>query len=285
MKHQFIDEHLGQYSVNRMCQVLGVSRSGYYAARGRPPSERSERQGWLTACIRAIHQASRYSYGAPRVHAELRAQGVHCCRNTVAKLMRRAQIVPKAVRRFRLTTDSRHTCASPNLLDRVFRAERTNACWLSDVTSISTREGWLYLAVILDLYSRAVVGWSMGRAVDCKLTIDALTMAIRQRGSAPAVLHSDQGSTYAAADYRALLQRYGIRQSMSRKADCWDNAPMESFFHTLKTELVMHEDYRTRDQARASIFDYMEVFYNRQRRHSSISYEAPLAFETQQSPN
>ena len=159
---------------------------------------------------------------------------------------------------------------------------------MSDITYIPTREGWLYLAAILDLYSRAVVGWGMSRTLDCKLAMDALNMAISRRGSGPAILHSDQGSTYATADYRALLGRHAIRQSMSRKGDCWDNAPMESFFHTLKTELVMHCDYKTRDQARSSLFEYMEVFYapeevplgdNRQRRHSTIHYEAPLAFE------
>jgi transposase InsO family protein len=226
-----------------------------------------------------IHAVSRATYGSPRVHAELIAQGEVCCRNTVAKLMRRAGIVPKTVRRFRVTTDSRHTQAAPNLVGRVFTAQQPNACWLTDVTFIPTREGWLYLAVILDLYSRSVVGWAMGRRLDRALAIDALTMAIQRRGAAPAILHSDRGSLYTVADYRALLARHGIRQSMSRKADCWDNAPMESFFHTLKTELVVHCDYPTREAARSSLFEYMEVFYNRQRRHSAINYETPLAFE------
>jgi transposase InsO family protein len=233
----------------------------------------------LTSRIRAIHTASRDTYGAPRIHAELLAQGIACCENTVAKLMRQAHIMPKAIRRFRVTTNSRNTKASPNLLDRVFNTDRPNACWLSDITYIPTREGWLYLAAILDLYSRAIVGWGMGKSLDCKLAMDALNMAINQRGSGPEILHSDQGSTYATGEYRSLLVKHAIRQSMSRKGDCWDNAPMESFFHTLKTELVMHCDYKTRDQARASLFEYMEVFYNRQRRHSTIRNEAPLAFE------
>jgi transposase InsO family protein len=171
--------------------------------------------------------------------------------------------------------------ASPNLIGRVFTTDGPNACWLSDITYIPTREGWLYLAAVLDVYSRAIVGWAMSRTLDCNLAKDALSMAIGRRGP-PAVLHSDQGTTYAAAEYRELVSRYPIRQSMSRKGDCWDNAPMESFFHTLKTELVMHCDYKTRDQARASLFDYMEVFYNRQRRHSTLNYEAPLAFEAMQ---
>lgn len=279
MKHAFIDTHRRRYGVRALCQALLVSRSGYYAARRRSPSARSQRQASLVAKIRAIHTASRQTYGAPRIHAELAAQGVACCRNTVAKLMHQAQIMPKAIRRFRVTTDSRMTKASPDLVGRMFQADRPNACWLSDITYIPTREGWLYLAAILDLYSRAIIGWSMSRTLDGKLAIEALDMAIHRRGSGPDILHSDRGFTYSTAQYRALLVKHAIRQSMSRKGDCWDNAPMESFFHTLKTELVMHCDYKTRDEARVSLFDYMEVFYNRQRRHSTLHYKAPLAYE------
>ena len=187
--------------------------------------------------------------------------------------------MPRAIRRFRVTTDSRMTKASSNLVGRVFEAQRPNACWLSDITYISTREGWLYLAAVLELYSRAVVGWSMNKTLDSQLAMNALDMAIRRRGTGPQILHSDQGSTYSTAQYRQMLAKHAIRQSMSRKGDCWDNAPMESFFHSLKTELVMHCDYKTREEARASLFDYLEVFYNRQRRHSTIKYEAPLVFE------
>ena len=282
MKYAFINQHRRGYEVKALCDALHVSRSGYYAARGRAPSARQVRQTTLTSAIRKIHLASRETYGAPRVHAELRAQDMPCCRNTVAKLMRQASLMPKCIRRFRVTTDSRRTKASPNLIGRVFTADSPNACWLRDITYIPTREGWLYLAAVLDVYSRAVVGWAMSRTLDCQLARDALSMAIGRRGP-PAILHSDQGTTYSAAGYRELLARYPmIRQSMSRKGDCWDNAPMESFFHTLKTELVMHCNYKTRDQARASLFDYMEVFYNRQRRHSTLHYEAPLAFEAMQ---
>ena len=281
MKYAFIDLHRRSYGVRALCAALQVSRSGYYAAGGRAPSAREARQATLTTDIRKIHAASRETYGAPRVHAELRAHNMPCCRNTVAKLMRQASIMPKSIRRFRVTTDSRRTKASPNLIGRVFTTGRPNACWLSDITYIPTREGWLYLAAVLDVYSRAIIGWAMSRTLDCKLAQDALRMAIGRRGP-PAILHSDQGTTYAAAEYRELLGRYPIRQSMSRKGDCWDNAPMESFFHTLKTELVMHNDYKTRDQARASLFDYIEVFYNRQRRHSTLNYEAPLAFKAMQ---
>lgn len=284
MKHQFIAVHRHRYAVRTLCHVLKVSTSGYYAACGRPPSARAQRQVELTARIRTIHAASRDTYGAPRVHVELGVQGMPCSRNTVARLMQRAHIVPKTVRRFRTTTDSRQTKAAPNLLGRVFTAPSPNTCWLTDITFIPTRAGWLYLAVILDLYSRAVVGWAMRDRIDRTLVIDALITAIEQRGAAPNILHSDRGSLYAVADYRALLDSHAIRQSMSRKADCWDNAPMESFFHTLKTELVVHCDYQTREEARSSIFEYMEVFYNRQRRHSSVRYEAPLAFEALTNP-
>jgi len=221
VKYAFIDRHRRSYEIKALCDALQVSRSGYYAARGRAPSARQERQAVLTARILEIHTASRETYGAPRVHAELSAQKVRCCRNTVAKLMRRASILPKVIRRFRVTTDSRKTRALPNLIGRVFTTASPNACWLSDITYIPTREGWLYLAAVLDVYSRAVVGWAMSRTLDCKLAQDALSMAIGRRGP-PAILHSDQGTTYAAAAYRELVGRYPIRQSMSRKGDCWD---------------------------------------------------------------
>ena len=279
MKYRFVETERTRHPVRSLCRALGVSVSGYYAACTRVPSACAQRQAALTTRIRVIHAASRATYGAPRVPAELIAQGEDCCKNTVAKLMRRARIVPKTVRRFRVTTHSRHTQAAPNLLGRVFSAKQPNARWLTDITFIPTREGWLYLAVILDLHSRAVVGWAMNQRLDRALAIQALTMAIGRRGRAPAILHSDRDSLYGAAEYRTLLVQHGIRQSMSRKADCWDNAPMESFFHTLKTELVMHCDYQTREQARSSLFEYMEAFYNRQRRHSALNYEAPLAFE------
>jgi transposase InsO family protein len=279
VRYRFIEESRRQYEVKDLCRVLQVSRSGFYAALSRAPSARRQRQATLTKKIETIHEASRQTYGAPRVHAELVAQGERCCRNTVAKLMRAASIQPRCIRRFRATTDSRGTVASPNLVKRRFEASRPNQCWLSDITYMPTKEGWLYLAGVLDLYSRALVGWAMSKTLDTRLAIAALEMAIQRRGCAPAILHSDQGSTYSAVEYRELLGRRRIRQSMSRKGDCWDNAPMESFFHTLKTELVMHCSYQTRDQARASVFDYVETFYNRQRRHSTINYEAPLAFE------
>lgn len=284
MKHRFIDEHGQRYGVRLLCRTLKVSASGYYAARGRPLSAWALRQDDLTASIRTIHAASRHTYGAPRVHVELAAKGISCSKNNVARLMRRGGIVPKTVQRFRVTTDSRGTQASPNLLGRAFTAKCPNTCWLTDITFISTRAGWLYLAAVLDLYSRSIVGWAMSNRIDQALAADALTMAIAQRGAAPDTVHSDQGSIYAAADYRKLLEQHAIRQSMSRKGDCWDNAPMESFFHTSKTELVMHRDYESREEARSDLFEYIEVFYNRQRRHSSTNYEAPMAFEAATTP-
>jgi len=279
MKYEFIELHRKSYPVSALCLAVQVARSAYYAARDRPSSARSLRQSSLITQIRQIHLASRATYGAPRVHAELVAKGTVCSLNTVAKLMHQEGILPRSIRRFRVTTDSRRTQAAPHLVQRVFEAERPNVCWLSDITYIPTKEGWLYLAAILDMYSRAIVGWGMSRTLDGRLAIDALMMAINQRGTGPEILHSDQGSTYATADYRAILAHYQIKQSMSRKGNCWDNAPMESFFHTLKADLVMHCDYKTRDEARASLFDYLEVFYNRQRRHSTIHYEAPLVYE------
>lgn len=259
---------------------MGVSRSGYYDWRERPESARAQRHRGLTQKIRYFHQASRRTYGAPRIRRDLQESGERVGENTVALLMQRADIVPKTVRRFRVTTDSRKTVPAPNLLEQEFTAKHPNERWVSDITFIPTREGWLYLSVIIDLYSRAVIGWAMSRRMKTALVTDALKMALmRRKVRSPLLLHTDQGSQYAAADYREMLASNGIECSMSRKGNCWDNAVAESFFHTLKTELVHHEDYRSRTEAKASIFEYIEVFYNRQRRHSTIRQMAPLAFE------
>ena len=271
--------------MRRLCEVLGVSASGYYDWVGRPPSARARRHRALTCEIREIHAASDQTYGSPRVYAELLERGERCGENTVALLMRRADIVPKTVRKFRVTTDSRKTKAAPNLLEQDFSAPGPNTRWAGDITFIPTREGWLYLAVILDLYSRAVVGWAMGHRLTQALVVDALKMALMRRHIATGLLlHSDQGCQYAAAEYQAILAEHGITCSMSRKGNCWDNACVESFFGTLKTELVHHEDYKTRAQARASLFRYIEVFYNRRRRHSYLNHQAPLVYEATTSP-
>ena len=212
MKYAFIDTQRSPHAVRTLCRTLQVSASGYYAFRNRSASARAQRQSSLVIRIREVHMASRQTYGAPRVHAELRAQGIACCRNTVAKLMRREQIVPRAIRHFRVTTDSRNTKeVSPNLVKRRFKAKRPNSCWLSDVTYIPTREGWLYLAAVMDVYSRAIVGWGMNQSLGGKLAADALEMAIHQRG-VPDIVHSDRGSTYATSIYRDLIRRHQIRQ-------------------------------------------------------------------------
>jgi transposase InsO family protein len=231
--------------------------------------------------IRQAHIESREIYGSPRIHGELVAQGERVGKNTVARLMHRGKIQSKVHKRFAVTTDSRHTKKpAPNLLNGVFRAERPHQKWVSDVTFIPTRSGWLYLAAVMDLCSRRIVGWSMGERNDVALVTDALKMAVSDGEAVTGVLlHSDQGSIYAAASYQRLLEELGIVCSMSKKGSCWDNAPMESFFHSLKTEWVGFADYKTRSEARSSIFSYIELFYNRKRRHSSLNYQSPVAFE------
>lgn len=261
---------------------MEVSRSGFYDWLDRPESARAQRHQELTSKIRSFHKLSRDTYGSPRICKDLLESGERVGENTVALLMQRADIVPKTVRKFRVTTDSRKTVPAPNLLEQQFTAKRANHRWVSDITFVPTREGWLYLAVIIDLYSRAVIGWAMDKRMKTALVTDALKMALmRRKVVSPLLLHSDQGSQYAAADYRAMLVKNGIECSMSHKGCCWDNAVAESFFHTLKTELVHHEDYFSREQAKASIFEYIEVFYNRQRRHSHIGQVAPLIFEAE----
>lgn len=267
-----------------MCRVLGVSRAGYYAWRKRPPSAAEVRREELTEEVKQIHERVKGRYGSPRVHAELVARGHECCVNFVAKLMRAAGIAAKTKRKFKQTTDSNHALpVAENLLDRAFDPEEPNARWCADITYIPTREGWLYLAVVEDLFSRMIVGWSMDQTMTSRLVVDALSMALARRstlkGSSSLVAHSDRGSQYASDHYQRRLVDERIKCSMSRRGDCWDNAPMESFFASLKKELVHHEDYATRDQAKASIFEYIEAFYNRVRRHSSLGYVAPAEYE------
>ncbi len=274
-------DHASQYPVTLLCRVLGVSRSGYYAWRTRPESRRARENRQLVEQIRTIHSASRHTYGSPRVHAELVAQGVRCSENRVARLMRIAQIYARRPRRTRVTTDSGHTWpVATNLLNREFDATAPTTTWTADITYIETREGWLYLAVIMDLFSRRIIGWSMQPTLACWLVLAALDMALQQRQPGALLTHhSDRGSQYASRDYQAHLAAAGIQCSMSRKGDCYDNAPVESFFGTLKTELVYQHEYSTRAEARSAIFEYLEVFYNRQRRHSALGYLSPAAYE------
>jgi putative transposase len=265
-----------------LCRVLGVSRSGFYARRSRQPGAAEVRREELTAEVRAIHAEVKARYGSPRMHAELVARGHGCCENTVARVMREAGIAAKTKRKFRHTTDSNHPHpVAENVLGRAFDPDEPNASWVADVTYIPTREGWLYLAVVVDLFSRMVVGWSMAATMTSRLVVDALEMAVvrRPEGSSDLVAHSDRGSQYASEHYRRRLDEERITCSMSRRGNCWDNAPMESFFASLKKELVHDEDYATRDQATASIFEYIEAFYNRVRRHSSLGYVAPAEYE------
>lgn len=283
-RYQFVADHASQYAVTVLCRVLRVARSGYYAWRGRPESRRGQADRHLETQIRQIHAASRRTYGSPRVHAALREHGVRCSEKRVARVMRQAGIRACHARRCRLTTDSRHSLpVAANVLQRDFTAPQVNAKWAADITSIDTGEGWLYLAVVLDLCSRRVVGWALQPTLERSLVLDALAMALQhRRPTAPLLHHSDRGSQYASGDYQARLATAGIQCSMSRRGDCFDNAPVESFFGTLKTELVYQQRFATRSEARQAIFEYIEVFYNRQRRHSALGYLSPAAYEAQQ---
>ena len=282
MRYAWIRAHGDSFPVAAMCRVLNVSRSGYYAWRGRPKSRSSQRRKSLLWEIKQIHkERNKDVYGSPRVHEELKARGQRCDVKTVACLMKTNGIRAKTARKFRVTTDSRHARpVAGNVLDRQFTATKPNEKWVADITYVWTREGWLYLAAVEDLYSRKVVGWSLSNRLTSELVTDALEMAIsRQLPDAGLVAHSDRGSQYASEAYQWLLQAHGITCSMSRKGNCWDNAPMESFFATLKKELIHWEDYATRAEARRSIFEYIEMFYNGMRRHSALGYISPIEFE------
>jgi transposase InsO family protein len=281
VRYRFIDTHRGRGPVRVLCAALQVGPAGYYAWRDRPPSAREQRRDALRGEIEAIHAQVKARYGSPRVHAELVGRGHPCCVNTVAKIMRAAGIAAKTKRKFRHTTDSNHDRpVAPNVLGRRFDAGGPNEAWVADITFVPTREGWLYLAVVEDLFARRVVGWSMAERMTSRLVVDALAMAVQRRlPGAKLIAHSDRGSQYASDHYQRLLGEHGITCSMSRRGDCYDNAPMESFFASLKKELVHHEDYATRAQARASLFEYIEVFYNRERRHSTLGYQTPADYE------
>ena len=265
-----------------MCRVLTVSRSGYYAWLKRPTSSREMADQELSQQIKEIHQQSRQTYGSPRIQAELAENGVNCGHKRVARLMRDEELCAKQSRKFRVTTtdSAHHYPVAPNLLDQDFSTSRANEKWLTDITYIPTAEGWLYLAVVLDLHSRRIVGWAMSDSLEGHLVIAALQMAIKMRQPPPALLHhSDRGSQYASEAYQALLTQHQMRCSMSRTGNCYDNAPTESFFGTLKTELVHHCQYQTKAEAKTDIFEYIEVFYNRFRRHSALHYQSPVNFE------
>jgi transposase InsO family protein len=278
---RFMDEHREQWPVRLLCEALDVSPAGYYAWRDRPASARQRRHDALLVQIRAIHAEFHARYGSPRIHAELKDRGHGCCVNTVAKLMHENDIRAKTARKFRCTTDSNHDLpVAENLLDRQFNPDSPNEAWVADITFIPTGAGWLYLAAVEDLYSRRVVGWSMADHLESRLVVEALALAVERRLPGQGLLaHSDRGTQYASDHYQRLLARHGITCSMSRRADCWDNAPMESFFASLKKELVHDAHFATRAEARAALVEYIEVFYNTKRRHSSLGYVSPAEYE------
>jgi len=276
-----VKAHADEYPIGLMCHVLKVSHSGYYAWLRRSQSRRSQRRQRLVAAIRTAHVESRRRYGSPRVHAAVIASGQPCCVNTVAKLMRAHGLRARRPMRFRSTTDSSHDLpVAENLLNRDFTATAPNQKWVADITYVPTAEGWLYLAVELDLYSRQIVGWAMSDRITADLAIEALTMAIKRRNPPDGLIHhSDRGSQYASHAFRQVLAAHSMRASMSRRGDVYDNAVAESCFGTLKKELIHDAHYATRAEARTAIFEYLEVFYNRHRRHSTLDYRSPVEYE------
>lgn len=281
MRFEFIKARKADWPVAVMCRVLRVTRSGFYAWRRRPRGPRARETLRLLLAIRESWNRSGRNYGSPRVLQDLRAQGWRVSKKRVEKLMRDNGMQAKRKRRFRTTTKSDHTRpVAPNVLNREFDVDAPNTVWAGDISYIWTREGWLYLAVILDLFSRRVVGWAMSNRIDTKLALDAMDMALdRRRPDGGLLHHSDRGCQYASARYGKLLEAHGVVPSMSRKANCYDNAVVESFFGTLKNELVHHVDFLTRDAARIAVFEFIEVYYNRHRRHSSLGYLSPIDYE------
>ena len=287
MKYQWIQAHRRQWAVERQCQALAVSVSGYYGwcQRQTHPTDRAQRQQRLQEAIRQYHQASQRVYGYRRIQKDIvAAQNPDLPHHpeTIRKTMRQMGLRVKKGRRFVVTTDSKHDCpVAPNVLDRDFSADAPNQKWVTDITYIPTREGWLYLAIVLDLFSRRVVGWSMSDRIDTNLVLAALNMAILNRGPVPNLIHhSDRGVQYASADYQKRLKDLLIRPSMSRKGNCWDNACAESFFGSLKNEWTYGKEYQTREEAKNDIFYYIESFYNRYRRHAYLDGMCPAEFET-----
>lgn len=281
MRYQFVQDHSRVLPIRTLCWLLGVSCSGYYAWRGRPECTRRREDRRLEVQIRTVHSKSGQIYGSPRIHRALQAQGIKTSRKRVSRLMQQCGLRSKRQRAYRVTTQSNHELPVPtNLLQRRFQAQQPNQVWLGDMTYIATQEGWLYLAVLLDLYSRRVVGWATREDLSHHLTKQALRMALQQRGTVQGTLHhTDRGSQYACFQYRLLAESAGLVMSMSRPGNCWDNAPMESFFASLKMERVRHRRYLTRAQAHADLADYIERFYNRKRLHSALDYQTPVQFE------
>jgi transposase InsO family protein len=281
MKFQFISDHRGTFKVGRMCKLLKVSRSGFHAWLNRPESRRSLENRSLEAKIRTLHADSHGIYGAPKIHQDLIDGGVQCGKNRVARIMREAGLHSRTKKKFKATTNSKHNLpVAPNLLNQDFTVNAPDSAWVGDITYIPTDEGWLYLAVLLDLFNREIVGWSASPRMTRQLAIDALQMALSRRRTDKGLLHhTDRGSQYASNDYQKVLKDHGFICSMSRKGNCYDNAVAESFFGRLKSEWVNHQRYLSRSEAIQSLFYYIEIFYNRKRRHSSIDYVTPQEYE------
>lgn len=271
------------HSVSFLCKVLDVSRSGYYDWAKRKPSLREQETKHLSHDIAKVFEKSRQTYGVPRILKALEAQGKHHGKARISNIMKAQGLKAKAARRFKVTTNSQHTrTVSPNILAQSFNPSQPNQAWCADITYFPTKEGWLYLATVIDLYSRMIIGWSMGTSLQTKLIEDALQMALWKRKlfkGKGLIHHSDRGSQYCSEAYQAMLNQHGIICSMSSSGNCYDNAVMESFYHTLKVEMLYGQIYLTREQAKQAIFDYIEVFYNRQRLHSSLGYQSPMNFE------
>jgi putative transposase len=283
MKYGLMKVHKNEFSIERMSKVLEVSRSGYYAYENRKPSKQSVENERLLVKIKRSHEQSRQTYGSPRICADVRASGETCSRKRVAKIMNESGIKAKMKKRFKVTTKANPAAIpAPNLLGQDFSAHGFNQRWVADFTYVSTKEGWLYVATVMDLFSRRIVGLAMSDRMKDTLVIAALQQAfIHRQPPTGLVHHSDRGSQYTSQNFKNLLANYGITASMSGTGNCYDNAAMESFYHTLKTEHIYFEHYETREQAKQSIFEYIEVFYNRQRRHSTLGYLSPVIFEKQ----
>jgi len=282
MRYDFIQDHRRQFPLRLMCRALSVAPAGYYAWRKRPIAPRRLRSALLVESIRHVHEQSQKRYGSPRVHRQLLLQGTPCSKNTVAKLMKQHQLRSRLKRRFKLrTTDSNHPHPiAPNTLARQFSRSRPNQAWCADLTYIPTDQGWLYLSAVIDLCSRRIVGWKLADHLGAAPTLEALKLALKERKPKAGLLHhSDRCVQYACAEYRQLLQSHDVEPSMSRSGNCYDNAVMESFFKTLKTELVYQEHYLTHEQARQSLHQYIDLFYNCQRLHSALDYQSPASYE------
>jgi putative transposase len=283
MKYDFMQSHAKEFSIERMSCVFEVSRAGYYQFIKGTVSNRKQEDNRLLEQIKVVYKESRETYGSPRIHAELRELGEACSRKRVSKIMRQAGIMAKMKKRFKVTTRANpKAMPAPNVLQQDFMAEKPNQRWVADFTYVSTQEGWLYVATVLDLFSRRIIGLAMSERMTDELVISALQQALTHRRPPEGIIHhSDRGSQYTSHDFQALLKKHHITASMSGTGNCYDNAAMESFYHTLKTEHVHFENYKTREEAKQSIFEYVEVFYNRKRRHSTLGYSSPMMFEKQ----